>query len=157
MRDADWKRFRLAVPGASAPVEYHAADLGNVLLNRAVSGRLIAAQTGGIRELHPGTAFVITSRTQDGLKHILESAAWARWIRPAVRKKEREALLPKVEASRQIRRDGPTSEPPQVLARANILLSRRQDESIPWDELKLSLKPRDTRGVLASLKRVERH
>ena len=154
LRDADWKRFRLAVPGASAPVEYHAADLGNVLLSRAVSGRLIAAQTGGIRGLHPGTAFVITSRTQDGLKHILESAAWARWIRPAVRKQEREALLPKVEASRQIRRDGPTSEPPQVLARANILLSRRQDESIPWDELKLSLKPRDTRGVLASLKRV---
>ena len=75
LRGADWKRFRLAVPGASAPVEYHAADLGNVLLSRAVSRRLIAAQTGGIRGLHPGTAFVITSRSQDGLKHILESAA----------------------------------------------------------------------------------
>ena len=68
-----------------------------------------------------------------------------------MRRQEREALLPKVEASRQIRHDGPTIAPPQVPGRANILLSRRQDESIPWDELKLSSKPRDARGVVASL------
>jgi hypothetical protein len=154
LRGAQWKHFRLAVPGASAPVEYHATDLGTVLLGRAVSGRLIAAQTGGIRGLHPGTAFVITSRTQGSLKHILESAAWARWIRPAVRRQEREALPAEVDVSRQVRRERPDSEPPPVPARANILLSRRQDESIPWDELKLSLKPRDARGVLASLNRV---
>ncbi len=154
LRDADWKRFRLAVPGASTPIEYHAADLGNVQLGRAVSGRLIAAQTGGILGLHPGTSFIITSQTQDSLKRILESAAWARWIRPAVRRQEREALLPKIEASRQVQQDGPTSEPPQVSARANILLSRRQDESTPWDELRLSWKPRDARSVVAPLKRV---
>lgn len=154
LRGAHWKHFELAVPGASAPVEYHAADLGNVQFGRAVCGRLIAAQIGGIRGLHPGTAFVITSRTQESLKQILESAAWARWIRPAVRRQEREAQPPEVEGSGQLHPDRSVSVPPPVPARANILLSRQQDERIRWDEIRLSLKPRDARGVLASLKQV---
>ena len=38
--------------------------------------------------------------------------------------------------------------------RSNILLSRRQDERTPWEQLKLSLKPACPRGVIAPLKRV---
>jgi DNA-cytosine methyltransferase len=154
LRGAVWKRFEIAVPGASAPVEYQAADLGNVQLGRAINGRVIAAQIGGILGLHPGTMFVLTSQAKQGLKHILESAGWARWIRPAVRKQEREALQQPVEGSRQVRRDGPAGVAVPMPARSNILLSRRHDESIPWEQLKQSVKPRDVRGVVASLKRL---
>jgi len=153
LKGAKWRRFKIGVPGASAPIEYQAADLGQVQLGRGVAGRLIAAQVGGIQGIHPGTMFVLTSLTSRGMKQVLECAGWARWIRPAVRKQEREALRP-VDTPRQVRCDGPDSLAVPIPARSNILLSRRQDEKIAWDELKLSLKPRDTRSVFASLKRI---
>jgi DNA-cytosine methyltransferase len=153
LRGADWKRFEIAVPGASAPVEYQAADLGQVQLGRSISGRLIAAQIGGIQGLHPGTMFVFTSQADQGLKDLLESAGWARWIRPAVRRQEREALQP-IDAPRQVHCDGPAETAVPISARSNIQLSRRQDENIPWNELKLSLKPRGAHRVFASIKRV---
>ena len=149
---ADWTHLELTVPGASGPVEYHAADLGNVQLGRAVDGRLVAAQIGGIPGLHRGTVFVLTSQVEEDLKHILQSAGWARWIRAAVRKQERKALPALPEAARRAGRGAAVASP--VPLRANILHSRRQDESRPWGQIKLSLKPRDGRGVISSLKRV---
>jgi DNA-cytosine methyltransferase len=154
LRGADWKHFNLAVPGASAPVEYHVADLGAVQLNRSVGGRLVAAQTGGIQGLHRGTIFILTSQAKKSLKQIVESAGWARWIRPAVRRQERKALQPQPGPSQHMRRDETVSVAAPVPARANILLSKRQDESVPWEQLKLSLKPNNGRDAIASLKRV---
>jgi DNA-cytosine methyltransferase len=154
LRGADWKHFNLPVTGASAPVEYHAADLGHVQLSRSVAGRLVAAQTGGIQGLHRGTIFILTSQDQKSLKQIVESAGWARWIRPAVRRQERQALQPQSDSSQHMRRDEPASVAAPVAARANILLSKRQDESIPWEQLKLSLKPKTGRDAIASLRRV---
>lgn len=154
LRGADWKRFKIAVPSASAPVEYYAADLGSVQIAGAGSGRLVAAQIGGIPGLHRGTVFVLTSQADESLKRILQTVGWARWIRPAVRRQERQALRPSIEAGRNTGRDAEAPEASPLSVRSNILLSRRQDESTPWEQLKLSLKPRGAGGAIASLKRV---
>jgi DNA-cytosine methyltransferase len=153
LRNADWKHFKLAVPGADGPVEYHAADLGAVRLSSSITGRLIAAQIGGIPGLHRGTVFVLTSREKEGLKKILASAGWARWIRPAVRRQER-ALRQAADQQRQPRRADNGNAPSPVTARSNILLSRRQDESFPWEEIKQSVKPRKRSRAIASLRRI---
>jgi DNA-cytosine methyltransferase len=154
LRGANWTHFELAVPGASSQVEYHAADLGNVQLGRTVNGRLIAAQIGGIPGLHRGTVFVLTSKVRDNLKHVLRLAGWARWIRAAVRRQERKALQQPPEAARRTGGDADVADASPVPLRANILLSRRQDESRPWEQLKLSLKRQDSRDVIRSLERV---
>lgn len=154
LHGAKWKRFKIAVPGASAQVDYYAADLATVQLSGAVAGRLVAAQTGGIPGLHRGTVFIITSQADESLKDILQTVGWARWIRPAVRRQEREALRPTIEAGRNARRDIGAAEGSRVSVRSNIQLSRRQDESTPWDELKLSPKSRGARGVIASHDRI---
>jgi DNA-cytosine methyltransferase len=154
LRGADWKHFQIAVPGASGPVEYHAADLGGVRLRGAVTGRLVAAQIGGIPGLHRRTVFVLTSQLEESLERILQAAGWARWIRAAVRREERKALQPQAQAARPAGRDAGRVETSPVPLRSNILLSRRQDESRPWEQLKLSLKPRAGHSVVGSLKRV---
>jgi DNA-cytosine methyltransferase len=147
---ADWKHCEISVPGAKAAVEYYAADLGNVRLGRRLSCRLVAAQTGGIPGLHRGTVFVLTSAGREGLKQILEAVGWARWIRPAVRRQEHQALRPQGEATC----NAAVVDPLPVPARSNILLSRQYDEDTPWEQLKLSSKDRDSRGALASFQRI---
>jgi len=154
LRDATWKRFKIAVPGASAPVEYYAADLAHVQLRADVGGRLVAAQIGGIPGLHRGTVLVLTSLMHESLSRILQIVGWARWIRPAVRRQEREALQPPIETGSYTGRHVAASKVSPVSVRANILLSRRQDEITPWEQLKSALTPRNGKGVIASLKRV---
>jgi len=152
---ADWKQFDIAVPGANNRVDYHATDLGSVRIGGDVSGRLVAAQVGGIPGLHRGTMFVLTSMLEKSLADILQVVGWARWIRVAVRRQERTALRLPSEAGTPPSRDAAVIDSSPVPLRSNILLSRRQDESRPWEQLKLSsLTPRVGHSVIGSLKRV---
>jgi DNA-cytosine methyltransferase len=154
LRQATWKHLDISVPGATRAVEYYAADLGEVRLGRAVTGRLIAAQTGGIPGLHRGTVFVLTPAAKKSLKQVVQTVGWARWIRPAVRRQEREEFRPPRDPLRKGSRRGALTKASSIPVRSNIVLSRRQDESTPWQQLRLSSKPKDSRGVFRSLKRV---
>jgi DNA-cytosine methyltransferase len=155
LRGAEWRQIKIAVPGATSPVEYQAADMGAVRLGATANGRLVAAQVGGIPGLHRGTMFVITSQLEGDLSQIIQTAGWARWIRAAVRRQEREALRQPQPVAEPASRDAAAIvQAPSVSVRSNILLSRRQDESRPWEQLKLSPGSGASRGVLGSLKRV---
>jgi DNA-cytosine methyltransferase len=154
LRAAAWRHSAIAVPGAGSPLDYHAADLGTVRLGRTVVGRLVAAQIGGIQGIHRGTVFILTSDLAKDIQHLLRAAGWARWIRPAVRKQEREASRPTTRAAGTKRPEARPSSVSPVPVRSNIQLSRRQDERVPWQQLKLWSKPKDALGVIASLKRV---
>lgn len=149
---ATWKHLDISVPGATGAVEYYAADLGEVRLGRTLTGHLIAAQTGGIPGVHRGTVFVLTPSGKKSLKQVVQTVGWARWIRPAVRRQERQEFRPTRDPSPNA--EGAPAEPSSIPVRSNIVLSRRQDESTPWEQLRLSPKPKDSRGVFASLKRV---
>jgi DNA-cytosine methyltransferase len=150
LRDAAWKKFKIRVPGADAIIDYYAADLGNVRLGRGTMARLVAAQTGGISGLHRGTVFFLTSQRDPNLKRVLQMVGWARWIRPAVRREERKDTAAAKSGAPDRVVPGGTS----ISVRANIHLGRRQDESTRWEDLKAAQTPTATRGVFASLKRI---
>src|SRR5262249_25607187 len=94
LRRGAWGHFDVKVPGATDRMRYHAADLGRIRLGRGIVGRLVAAQTGAIQGLHRGTVFLLTPPGKRNLKQLLQTAGWARWIRAAVRRQERESLRP---------------------------------------------------------------
>lgn len=148
LRRAAWEHLDIRVPGATASIRYYAADLGRIRLGPSVVARLFAAQTGGIPGVHHGTVFLLTPPGKKSMKQLLRAAGWARWIRPAVRKREREAYQSTPALNTKLRRTY------IVPLRSNIRLSRRQDQSISWGEFKLSEKPQKMRRVLASLEHV---
>ncbi len=154
LSDAEWKRLNIAVPGASTPVRYAAADLAEVFLPAGGIGQLFAAETGGIDGVHRGTIFGLTSVREASLKHLLEVVGWARWIRPAVRRQERLALegstkrAPQQGANRFRRNDV------NLTVRANIMLARRQDQTAAWNQEELPLQRYRSRGIFASLSEV---
>lgn len=128
LRRAVWRKFNLVAPFATAPLKYWAADLGDVLLPGGQRGCLFAAQIGRIPGLHRGTVFGLTSKRDVDLKGLLRIVGWARWIRPAARRQEREALVAaagkndlKVESEKQI--NGA-----RLPVRSNIAIARRQDD-----------------------------
>ena len=143
----------MTIPTATGPIPYHAADLGNVRVGRAVVARLIAAQIGAIAGLHRGTVFVLTGPSNSTLKEVLQSVGWARWIRPAVRRRERQEFRPPLEILKPNRGDS-VSPASAIAVRSNIQVGRRQDESAAWDQLKLAQQPAKSRRVFASAKRV---
>lgn len=153
LSDADWKRLNIAVPGASTPVRYTAADLAEVFLPAGGIGQLFAAETGGINGVHRGTIFGLTSMREATLKHLLEVVGWARWIRPAVRRQERLALEGSKRAPQQVMNRFRRSDV-NLTVRANIMLARRQDQTAAWNQEELPLQRHRSRGMFASLSEV---
>jgi DNA-cytosine methyltransferase len=148
---AAWKHLSVRVPGATNLIQYHAADLGRVQL-RGIVGRLFAAQTGGIPGIHHGTVFFFTPPGKRSLSQLLQAGGWARWIRPAVRKQERETFQPAAKPDTTSLATHIVRLP--LSARSNIQLSRRQDQRIQWKESKSSVTPTMSRRVMSSLRHV---
>lgn len=148
IRRAAWKHLDIRVPGATTSIRYYAAHLGRIRLGPSVVARLFAAQIGGIPGVHHGTILLLTPPGKKSMKQLLRAAGWARWIRPAVRKREREAHRSTPALNSKLRRTH------IVPLRSNIRSSRQQDQSIGWGEFKLSEKPQKMHRVLASLAHV---
>lgn len=151
--DAAWKKVRISVPGAEAPVPYVVAKLGEVLFSPSSSGRVFAAGTGGIEGLHRGTIFGFTSASRASLKQLLGAVGWARWIRPAVRRQERLELEDNTRAAVQrgnkIQRNGV-----KLTVRSNITLARRQDQTAAQNHKSKIPDAWRSREVFASLPKV---
>lgn len=128
LRQAAWRKLNLDAPFAATPLKYWAAKLGDVLLPGGETGCLFAAQIGRIPGLHRGTVFGLTSKRDVDLKGLLRIVGWARWIRPAARRQEREALLAAVgehesKGEREKHINGA-----RLPVRSNIAIARRQDD-----------------------------
>jgi DNA-cytosine methyltransferase len=91
-----WNEFCVSSPVSDEPLAFAIADLGRAALGRS-SGRLFAAQTGGIQGVHRGTIIGLHSRPHRELRAIVEAVGWARWIRPVTRRRER-AIRPNAAA-----------------------------------------------------------
>ncbi len=124
LRLAAWRKFSLAAPFAAAPLKYWAAQLTDVVLPGGRSGRLFAAQIGRIPGIHRGTIFGLTSERNVELMGLLRVVGWARWIRPAARRQEREVLSAKQDHVKSERRINGASLP----VRASISIAREQDK-----------------------------
>ncbi|HEV8650568.1 MAG TPA: DNA cytosine methyltransferase [Actinomycetes bacterium] len=107
-------------------VTYAVARLGAGRLGSGPAGSLFTAQTGGINGVHPGTVFGLSMADDATLEQLIETVGWARWIRPLVRRVERSAALREAgsgdEGPGAVNGSGPR-------LRANIKLSRRQDQA----------------------------
>jgi len=127
LRLAAWRKFNLASPFAVAPLKYWAAQLADVALPGGQVGRLFAAQIGRIAGVHRGTILGLASERNVSLLGLLRVVGWARWIRPATRRRERQALsVPRVErestGASERRINGA-----RLPVRANISVARQQD------------------------------
>lgn len=123
-----WRKFNLAVPFAAAPLKYWAVELGDVVLPGGQRGCLFAAQIGRIPGVHRGTVFGLTSKRDVDLEGLLRIVGWVRWIRPAARRRERDALL-----GVRTTRDSKAQPEKRIngarlAVRSSIAIARRQDD-----------------------------
>lgn len=92
---AVWRDVEVAQRKGKSSIRYSVADLAEVCLPDGTVGRLFAAQTGGIEGLHPGTIIGLTSLSTSPLEYLVQSIGWVRWIRPLVRRQERNLRNPR--------------------------------------------------------------
>jgi hypothetical protein len=124
---AKWRSAEIITPVSGSLLQYALADLGEVRLPEAKTGRLFAVQTGGIQGLHPGTVIGITSMQDAVLEDVFRCVGWVRWIRPLVRRQERSGQKPPTVAhGNGAAKDSGSS---SLRYRANITVARVQDES----------------------------
>jgi len=147
LQNAEWKSTWLPVPGKNGRIKYHVASLGSVALSSWRRGHLFAAQTGGIPGVHPGTVLAVTSLLGLTLRQLLKIVGWTRWIRPLVRKQERD-LQDADNASCQSCRE--TSQSTAFLnIRTNISIAKQQDQSSVWKDASSCLPKPSFRGRVA--------
>jgi len=143
--DATWRRFSIRVAGRDdLSVSYSAARIGSGSVVSGPRGVLFAALTGGINGVHPGTVFGFSLDTEAALSELLQAVGWVRWIRPIIRRKERDDELRR-RASDDNASDGVNGSRRRL--RANIKLSRLHDAEA--SALRLELNRPDFRGALA--------
>lgn len=119
-----WTNCQVTPPAARQPITYAVGDLEHLSLSGRQM-RVFAAQIGGIRGIHQGTIIGFSSIEGTGLRELASVVSWTRWIRVVVRRTERPA-----EQTRLPLTDRGAG--PEVIARSNITLARRQDESRRW-------------------------
>jgi DNA-cytosine methyltransferase len=151
LRRAAWTNARLYAPDADHPVKYSLAQLASISLPSDRVGSLFAAQTGRIRGLHRGTVLAISSVRKRRTKQLLEAVSWARWIRPLVRREERQ-LLSKHQSSAHAWANELNGHQNDLPIRANIKLSERQDEVAVWK--RTNQQATSSRRVFSSLRRI---
>jgi DNA-cytosine methyltransferase len=151
LRSPRWTTLELDVPGAACAIEYRAAPVADVDLPNNRTGCLLAAQTGGILGIHRGTILALASDRGADLNDLLRVVGWARWIRPATRKRERRSMSPPPprETSPAVDVNGTS-----LTVRANITLARQQDKRARGEQGELPFAATPHKGVLASLSRV---
>ncbi|WP_434425949.1 DNA (cytosine-5-)-methyltransferase [Nannocystis pusilla] len=111
-----WRDISAVMPDGTE-LECSAAKLAKVALPTG-TGRLFAAQLGGIQGVHRGTLIGLSS-FDGALADLVQLVAHARWIRRVSRKEKRGGL-----SSAGAEPSGAAS---SITARANITLARRQD------------------------------
>ena len=124
---AVWRDVEVAPRKGISSIRYSVADLAEVCLPDDTTGRLFAAQTGGIVGLHPGTIIGLTSLRATALEDLVRYIGWVRWIRPLVRRQERNLRKPP-----SLSHGGEALNNGQGLMlryRSNISLARLQDKS----------------------------
>ncbi len=142
-QDAKWAELHIKSPLAGRRVKYSVANLGRVSTVAGHSGCLFVAETGGIQGLHRGTVLALHSGGNGNLRRLLGAVSWVRWIRPIVRRQERENLSPSPLRAEQ-------SDAAGLLARANISLAERQDSTRATRWLESLGAQGSRRGVLSS-------
>ena len=90
LRDVLWRDVEVAPQKGSSSIQYAVADIAEVYLPDNATVRLFAAQTGGIAGLHPGTIIGLTSLRATPLDDLVRYIGWVRWIRPLIRRQERQ-------------------------------------------------------------------
>lgn len=120
---ARWRRVPIGVPGLDEQaLVYAATRLGTGSVGNGPRGMLFAALTGAIDGVHRGTVLGFSSDTEASVVELLQAVGWSRWIRPLVRRAERNSPLA---ASARENRTGANGVRPPL--RANIKLSRLHD------------------------------
>lgn len=111
-----WREIVTVMPDGTE-MDCSAAKLAKVSLSTG-TGRLFAAQVGGIQGVHRGTIIGLSS-FDAALSELVQLVAHARWIRRASRNQKRsKATMTGAE---------PSGAASAITARANITLARRQD------------------------------
>lgn len=118
---AKWERLRISSPLADKAIQFTAASLSGITPHPTMTGRLFAAQTGGIDGLHRGTILGFASESDRSLRELVSAIGWARWIRPLLRRSR------KVVTARKELRKLEAAKTASVLVRANITLAEQQD------------------------------
>lgn len=149
LRDVGWREVLVPVAGSTdLRVRYAVTELGQVQLGVEGRGRLFAAQTGGIAGVHRGTLLGFSSDPDATLEQLLQALGWVRWIRPLVRRREREAAELGA-AGRVVSAPLLRMHPSRARLRANITLSRTQDHAAAAQQPALEAEPA-LRRMLAS-------
>ena len=128
---AVWRDVEVAPRKGKSSIRYSVADLAEVCLPGGTTGRLFAAQTGRIVGLHPGTIIGLTSLYASPLEDLVRSIGWVRWIRPLVRRQERNLRNPpRLSHGAEAVNNGPGL---MLRHRSNITLARLQDKTYEGD------------------------
>ena len=128
---AVWRDVEVAPRQGKSSIRYSVTELAEVCLPGDTTGRLFAAQTGGIEGLHSGTIIGLTSLRATTLEDLVRYIGWVRWIRPLVRRQERNSHKP---SSLSQGEEARKNEHGLMLRyRSNITLARLQDESSEGD------------------------
>lgn len=149
--DATWLPLVIPVAGVNdLTVTYAVTRLGRGRL-RGLEGSFLAAQTGGINGVHRGTVFGFSLADDLGLAEMIEAVGWARWIRPLVRRVERPPV-PLESASAEAKPGAVNGIRPTL--RANITLSRRQDQASAAARAVVDHRPTFRRNLASSSRSV---
>ena len=112
-----WRNISTTMPDGKG-LDCSAAKLATVALPTGSTGKLFAAQVGGIQGVHRGTIIGLAS-FDASLAGLVQLVAHAQWIRRASRREKRgDAGSTSAE---------PSGAASSITARANIALARRQD------------------------------
>ena len=136
--DAKWESISVALAASEdRQVSYSVARLGPVRVASGQSGTLCAIETGGIDGVHPGTVFgLVLAATRPSSRALVGAIGWTRWIRPLIRRLERQAIEALTASTphavgngraQSIALNGHAAEESLVRYRANIKLSKLQD------------------------------
>ncbi|WP_334928406.1 DNA (cytosine-5-)-methyltransferase [Nostoc sp.] len=129
--DIEWQEEPIIEYSTGQVVNYSVAELPNVLLPDNSSARLIVAYRGGVSGFGSNTIFALSSASELGLKDLVQTVGWVRWIRTILRKKERNkivALDTKSSSCSQNTKDKYAG----LVIRSNITLACKQDINLTF-------------------------
>ena len=125
LKGASWRNLELTSPMTGRGIAFSVAELPGIAPQHGLTGRAFAAQTGGIEGIHRGTILGYASEGHEDLEDLLRAIAWARWIRPEVRRGRREDSSTTVRATSAV-----AARAARLTVRANIALAERQDDRL---------------------------
>lgn len=122
---ARWEVHDVQLPSYESPVPCRAAKLGPIELDRGPRVGLLAADVGALNGVHRGTIIALYSSDIVTVRELIHAAWWTRWIRPYMRRKEREPRRAATIAG--AKHGGENGSQARIELRSNITLAERQD------------------------------